>query len=427
MTAQWEKKEGNVGTLTVTVPSEKLDEALDQAFKKVVKQVEVPGFRKGKMPRKMFEQRFGVESLYQDALDIILPATYPQAIDEVGINPVAQPEVDIEQMEQGKDLIYVANVTVEPEVELGEYKGLTYEKKDDEVTDQEIQDAINSQLERKAELELKEDGAIEDGNVAVIDFDGYVDGEQFEGGQAEGYELEIGSGSFIPGFEEQLVGVKSGDEKDVVVTFPEEYHAENLAGKEATFKVKVHDIKEKNVPELTDELAKELNQDADSVQDYKEKLAEEMKTQKAEANEAQMKEELVVKATDNTEIDIPEAMVETELNRMLQEFEQRLAQQGMNLELYSQLSGQDTDQLKEQMKGDAKERVKTNLVLRAISDAENIEVTEEAMNEELTKMSEQFGISVEDIKSTLGDLSILENDLKVQKAIDVIVDNAKAE
>ena len=427
MTAQWEKKEGNVGTLTVTVPSEKLDEALDQAFKKVVKQVEVPGFRKGKMPRKMFEQRFGVESLYQDALDIILPATYPQAIDEVGINPVAQPEVDIEQMEQGKDLIYVANVTVEPEVELGEYKGLTYEKKDDEVTDQEIQDAINAQLERKAELELKEDGAIEDGNVAVIDFDGYVDGEQFEGGQAEGYELEIGSGSFIPGFEEQLVGVKSGDEKDVVVTFPEEYHAENLAGKEATFKVKVHDIKEKNVPELTDELAKELNQDADSVQDYKEKLAEEMKTQKAEANEAQMKEELVVKATDNTEIDIPEAMVETELNRMLQEFEQRLAQQGMNLELYSQLSGQDTDQLKEQMKGDAKERVKTNLVLRAISDAENIEVTEEAMNEELTKMSEQFGISVEDIKSTLGDLSILENDLKVQKAIDVIVDNAKAE
>lgn len=427
MTAQWEKKEGNVGTLTVTVPSEKLDEALDQAFKKVVKQVEVPGFRKGKMPRKMFEQRFGVESLYQDALDIILPATYPQAIDEVEINPVAQPEVDIEQMEQGKDLIYVANVTVEPEVELGEYKGLTYEKKDDEVTDQEIQDAINAQLERKAELELKEDGAIEDGNVAVIDFDGYVDGEQFEGGQAEGYELEIGSGSFIPGFEEQLVGVKSGDEKDVVVTFPEEYHAENLAGKEATFKVKVHDIKEKNVPELTDELAKELNQDADSVQDYKEKLAEEMKTQKAEANEAQMKEELVVKATDNTEIDIPEAMVETELNRMLQEFEQRLAQQGMNLELYSQLSGQDTDQLKEQMKGDAKERVKTNLVLRAISDAENIEVTEEAMNEELTKMSEQFGISVEDIKSTLGDLSILENDLKVQKAIDVIVDNAKAE
>ncbi|RPF57768.1 trigger factor [Abyssicoccus albus] len=427
MTAQWEKKEGNVGTLTVTVPSEKLDEALDQAFKKVVKQVEVPGFRKGKMPRKMFEQRFGVESLYQDALDIILPATYPQAIDEVGINPVAQPEVDIEQMEQGKDLIYVANVTVEPEVELGEYKGLTYEKKDDEVTDQEIQDAINAQLERKAELELKEDGAIEEGNVAVIDFDGYVDGEQFEGGQAEGYELEIGSGSFIPGFEEQLVGVKSGDEKDVVVTFPEEYHAENLAGKEATFKVKVHDIKEKNVPELTDELAKELNQDADSVQDYKEKLAEEMKTQKAEANEAQMKEELVVKATDNTEIDIPEAMVETELNRMLQEFEQRLAQQGMNLELYSQLSGQDTDQLKEQMKGDAKERVKTNLVLRAISDAENIEVTEEAMNEELTKMSEQFGISVEDIKSTLGDLSILENDLKVQKAIDVIVDNAKAE
>ena len=427
MTAQWEKKEGNVGTLTVTVPSEKLDEALDQAFKKVVKQVDVPGFRKGKMPRKMFEQRFGVESLYQDALDIILPATYPQAIDEVEINPVAQPEVDIEQMEQGKDLIYVANVTVEPEVELGEYKGLTYEKKDDEVTDQEIQDAINAQLERKAELELKEDGAIEDGNVAVIDFDGYVDGEQFEGGQAEGYELEIGSGSFIPGFEEQLVGVKSGDEKDVVVTFPEEYHAENLAGKEATFKVKVHDIKEKNVPELTDELAKELNQDADSVQDYKEKLAEEMKTQKAEANEAQMKEELVVKATDNTEIDIPKAMVETELNRMLQEFEQRLAQQGMNLELYSQLSGQDTDQLKEQMKGDAKERVKTNLVLRAISDAENIEVTEEAMNEELTKMSEQFGISVEDIKSTLGDLSILENDLKVQKAIDVIVDNAKAE
>ncbi|MDO5659547.1 MAG: trigger factor, partial [Staphylococcus xylosus] len=243
MTATWEKKEGNEGVLTVTVPAEKVDKAIDQAFKKVVKQINVPGFRKGKVPRPIFEQRFGVEALYQDAVDILLPEAYGEAIDETGIKPVDQPEINVTSIEKGSEMTFEANVVVEPEVQLGDYKGLEIEKQNVELTDEELQESIDHQLGHLAEMVVKEDGAIENGDTVNIDFDGYVDGEQFEGGQAEGYDLEIGSGSFIPGFEEQLVGVKTGEEKDVNVTFPEEYHAEELAGKEATFKTKVNEIK----------------------------------------------------------------------------------------------------------------------------------------------------------------------------------------
>ncbi len=235
MSQKWEKQEGNEGVLTVTVPAKEVDGALNEAFKKVSKDVSIPGFRKGKVPRQMFEKRFGVESLYQDALDILLPKAYTEAVNEADINPVDQPEVDIEQMEKGKDLIFTAKVIVEPEVKLGEYKGLEAEELDTEVTDEDVQKEIDNMLEAHADMVVKEDGKVEEGDVVNLDFDGYVDGEQFEGGQAEGYELEIGSGSFIPGFEDQVVGMGVGEEKDVNVTFPEEYHAEELAGKEATF------------------------------------------------------------------------------------------------------------------------------------------------------------------------------------------------
>ncbi|PTL07042.1 trigger factor, partial [Staphylococcus haemolyticus] len=407
MTATWEKKEGNEGLLKVTVPAEKVDKALDQAFKKVVKQINVPGFRKGKVPRPIFEQRFGVEALYQDAVDILLPEAYGEAIDETGINPVAQPEINVTQIEKGKDFEFEATVTVEPEVQLGDYKGLEIEKQDSELTDEDLQEAIDHSLGHLADMVVKEDGAVENGDTVNIDFDGYVDGEQFEGGQADGYDLEIGSGSFIPGFEDQLVGVKTGEEKDVVVTFPEEYHAEELAGKEATFKTKVNEIKYKEVPELDDEIANELDSDANSVDEYKENLRKRLSEQKAEEAENVEKEEAINKATDNATIDIPQAMIDTELDRMVQEFGQRIQQQGLDLQTYFQISGQDESQLREQMKDDAEQRIKTNLTLSAIADKENIEANDEDIDKELEKMSKQFNISVEDIKNTLGNTDII--------------------
>ncbi|MGY0756256.1 trigger factor [Staphylococcus haemolyticus] len=425
MTATWEKKEGNEGLLKVTVPAEKVDKALDQAFKKVVKQINVPGFRKGKVPRPIFEQRFGVEALYQDAVDILLPEAYGEAIDETGINPVAQPEINVTQIEKGKDFEFEATVTVEPEVQLGDYKGLEIEKQDSELTDEDLQEAIDHSLGHLADMVVKEDGAVENGDIVNIDFDGYVDGEQFEGGQADGYDLEIGSGSFIPGFEDQLVGVKTGEEKDVVVTFPEEYHAEELAGKEATFKTKVNEIKYKEVPELDDEIANELDSDANSVDEYKENLRKRLSEQKAEEAENVEKEEAINKATDNATIDIPQAMIDTELDRMVQEFGQRIQQQGLDLQTYFQISGQDESQLREQMKDDAEQRIKTNLTLSAIADKENIEATDEDIDKELEKMSKQFNISVEDIKNTLGNTDIIKNDVRIQKVIDLLRDNAK--
>ncbi|TDL40734.1 trigger factor [Macrococcoides bohemicum] len=425
MSAKWEKQEGNEGLLTVTVPEEEVKAGLDKAFAKVVKQVNVPGFRKGKMPRQMFEQRFGVESLFQDALDIILPDAYANAIDEVGINPVDRPEIDVEQMEKGKELIFTAKVTVEPEVELGDYKGLEVEKFEAEVTEEELNEAINADLARKAELVVKEEGEVAEGDVVNLDFDGYVNEEAFEGGKAEGYDLEIGSGQFIPGFEEQLVGMKVGDEKDVNVTFPEEYHAEELAGKEAVFKVKINEVKSKEVPELDDEMAKELDESVDSVDAYKTKYKADLEEQKKLQAENDTKESLVMQAVENAKVDIPEAMINTELDRMIQEFEQRIAQQGLNLELYFQFSGQTEEQLKESMKADAEQRVKTNLTLAAIANAENIEVSDADVDAELSKMSEQFGMSVEDIKAALGNGAILKDDLRIQKAIDVLVSESK--
>ncbi|UXR70486.1 trigger factor [Staphylococcus sp. IVB6246] len=425
MTATWEKKEGNEGLLEVTVPAKKVDEALNQAFKKVVKDLNVPGFRKGKVSRPIFEQRFGVESLYQDALDILLQPAYSDAIDETGINPVAQPEIDIKQLEKGKDFIFEATVTVEPEVELGEYKGLEIEKQDVTVTDDMVEDAVQQRLEAMADMVVKEDGAVEEGDTVNLDFDGYVDGEQFEGGQAEGYDLEVGSGSFIPGFEEQLVGLKLEEEKDVEVTFPEEYHAAELAGKAATFKVKINEIKAKEVPTLDDELASELDADAENVDAYKANVRKQLEEAKKNDAENLQKEEAVIKASDNATIDIPEAMIRQEQDRMIQEFAQNMQQQGLDLKTYFEISGQSEEDMREQMKDDAEQRVKTNLTLDAIAKAENIEASDEDVDKELEKMSEQFGISVEDIKKTLGNTDLIKNDVRVRKVLDLLISEAK--
>ncbi|MDQ0858185.1 trigger factor [Bacillus sp. V2I10] len=425
MSAKWEKLEGNQGVLTVEVDAETFSKALDEAFKKVSKQVNIPGFRKGKVPRGMFEQRFGVESLYQDALDIILPEVYPQAVEEAGIDPIDRPEIDVEQIEKGKNLIFTAKVVVKPEVKLGEYKGLEVEKMNAEVSEEDVDAEIKTLQERHAELVVKEEGAVENGDTVVIDFEGFVDGEAFEGGTAENYTLEIGSGSFIPGFEDQLVGLEAGGEKDVEVTFPEEYHAENLAGKPATFKVKLHEIKAKELPALDDEFAKDVDEEVESLEALKAKTRTRLEeTRKAEA-ENTLRDSLVDKASDNAEVDIPQVLIENEVNRMMQEFEQRLQAQGMNLELYFQFSGQDEDALKEQMKEDASKRVKYNLTLEAIAKAENIEVTDEDVDAEIAKMAEMYNMPVENIKQALGSLEGLKEDLKVRKAIDFLVENSK--
>ncbi|UOQ86187.1 trigger factor [Gracilibacillus salinarum] len=426
MTAKWEKQEGNVGVLTVEVDADKFDSALDQAFKKVVKQVQVPGFRKGKMPRGMFEKRFGVESLYQDAVDIILPGEYSNAIEETGIEPVDQPEVDVEQIEKGKNLIFTAKVTVKPEVKLGDYKGLEVEEQNTEVTDEDVDAEIQKQQEQQAELVVKEEGEIAEGDTAVIDFEGFVDGEAFEGGQAENHSLEIGSGQFIPGFEEQLIGKKAGEETEVTVTFPEEYHAENLAGKEATFKVTVHEIKAKELPELDDEFAKDVDEEVETLDELKDKTKKRLQEQRENEADANKRESLIQQASDNAEVEIPEAMVQSELDRMLQEFEQRLQMQGMTLDMYFQFSGQDEEALKAQMQEDAGKRVKTNLTLEAISQAENVEVTDEDVDKELEQMASAYNMEIDQIKQALGgNTAALQDDLKFKKAIDVLVDNAK--
>ncbi|PAD68826.1 trigger factor [Bacillus sp. 7586-K] len=426
MSVKWEKLEGNEGVLTVEVSAEDFSNALDEAFKKVVKQVSIPGFRKGKIPRGMFEQRFGVESLYQDALDIILPKAYPDAIDEAGIEPVDRPEIDVEQIEKGKSLIFTAKVTVKPEVKLGEYKGLEVEKLDDTVTDEDVENELKQLQERHAELAVKEEGTIENGDTAVIDFDGYVDGEAFEGGAADNYSLEIGSGSFIPGFEEQLVGLAAGAEKDVEVTFPEDYHAENLAGKPAVFKVKVHEIKTKVLPELDDEFAKDVSEDVETLEELKAQTRTRLEEAKKTEAENHLRDTLVEKAAEGVEVDIPQALIDNEISRMMQEFEQRLQMQGMNLDLYFQFSGQDEEALKAQMKDDAEKRVKYNLTLEAIVKAENIEVSEEDVEAELTKMAEMYNMPIENIKQALGGSTEgLKEDLKVRKAIDFLVENSK--
>ncbi|WP_341202351.1 trigger factor [Planomicrobium okeanokoites] len=425
MSAKWEKQEGNTGTLTVEVPAEEVNAGLDKAFKKVVKEINVPGFRKGKMPRQMFEKRFGAESLYQDALDFILPDAYANAVEEAGINPVDRPEIDIETIEKGQPLVFTAKVTVKPEVELGEYKGLEVSKPETEVTDEEIEEKLKENQERFAELAVKEDEAIVEGDTAVIDFEGFVDGEAFEGGAGNDYSLEIGSNSFIPGFEEQLVGVKSGEEKDVEVTFPEEYHAAELAGKAATFKVKVNEVKAKVLPELNDEFAKEIDAEVSSLDELRTKMKEAAAAEKASNADAAVRDELVQKAAENATIDIPQAMIDSEMDRMMQDFEQRLTQQGMNLELYFQFSGQDEAALREQMKGDAETRVRVSLTLEAIAKAENMEVTSEDIDKELEKMSGQFNMDIEQIKAALGGTEMLENDIRMQNTVEFLVENAK--
>ncbi|GIP31330.1 trigger factor [Paenibacillus sp. J2TS4] len=427
MKASWEKIEKNQGVLTVEVDAEQFNDALDKAFKKVAAKVNVPGFRKGKVPRSIFEKRFGAESLYQDALDIVLPEAYIQAVKETGIEPIDRPEVDIEEIGKGQALKFKAKVDVKPEVKLGDYKGLEATERSSEVTDEELDAELKQLQQRHAELVVVEEGQAEQGDTVIIDFEGFVDGEAFEGGKAEKYSLELGSNSFIPGFEDQVVGMAKEEEKDIEVSFPEEYHAEHLKGKAAVFKVKLHEIKRKNLPELDDEFAKDVSE-FETLAEYKEDLSKRLAERKEQANKAETQQELVTKAAEAAEVEIPAVMIDTEVETMLKDFEDRLRMQGMNLEMYFQFSGQSEEALKEQMRGDAEKRVLNNLVLEAIAKEENIEASEEDINEELENMAKTYQRTVDEIRGILeanGSLENMGKDISIRKTIDFLVENSK--
>ncbi|MBF2519874.1 trigger factor [Listeria marthii] len=424
MSVKWEKQEGNVGKLTFEIEQEKVKEGLDRAFVKVRKTLNVPGFRKGKVPRQIFNQRFGEEALFQDALDILLPEVYSAAIDEAGIDPVDTPQVNIESMEKGETWVLTAEVTVKPEVKLGDYKGLEVEKRETTLTTEELEAELKQLQERQAELVVKEDAPAENGDTVILDFEGFKDGVAFEGGQAENHSLELGSGQFIPGFEEKLVGLKAGDEADIELTFPEEYHAEDLAGQAVVFKVKLHEIKTKEVPTLDDELAKDIDEEVETLDELKEKISKRLQEAKEESVAQAKQEEVIAKAVENAEVDIPHAMVHHEADHLMNHFAQDLQAQGLTPELYYQFTGQTEEAMHAQMEKDAEKRVKMNLVLEAIAEAENIEPTEEAIDEEISTLAEKYGMEKDAVRAALGDMSELKSDLKIRKAIDVLLDSA---
>ncbi|NMO95283.1 trigger factor [Paenibacillus lemnae] len=426
MKATWEKIEKNLGVLDVEVEADRVAAALDKAFNKVVKKANVPGFRKGKVPRPIFEARYGVESLYQDAIDILLPEAYGEAVDQTEIFPVDRPEIDIEQFSKGESFKFKAKVIVKPEVKLGDYKGVEVAAVTSEVTDEELGQELERMQERHAELAVIEEGQAQSGDIAVIDFDGSVDGEPFEGGQAERYSLELGSNSFIPGFEEQVIGMATGDFKDVEVTFPETYHAEELAGKAAVFKVKVHEIKRKQLPELDDEFAKDVSE-FDTLEEYKSDLKAQLLKRKEQEAQGVRENEAVEKAAANAEVEIPEAMIQSEVQNMMRDFDNRLRQQGMNIDMFLSFSGQSKSDLENQMKDDAEKRVRNNLVLEQIAKEENLEVSEEDINEELGNMAETYKRPVDEIRSILasnGSLDSLREELVLRKTIDLLIENS---
>lgn len=428
MKASWEKIEKNQGVLTIEVEADQVSVALDKAFKKVALKANIPGFRKGKVPRSIFEAKFGVESLYQDALDILLPEAYAQAVKETEIDPIDRPEVDVQLMEKGQPLKFTAKVEVKPEVQLGEYKGIEVADTSKEVSTEELVEELTKLQQRHAELVVIEEGQAENGDATIIDFEGFVDEVAFEGGKGERHALELGSNSFIPGFEAQVVGMSIGDDKDIEVTFPEDYQAEELKGKVAIFKVKLHEIKRKNLPELDDEFAKDVSE-FDTLEEFKADLSKRLAVKNEQAAKRDKENQIVEQIASAAEVAIPQVMIDVEVDQMLVDFENRLKSQGMSLEMYFQFSGQSEDVLKTQMSGDAEKRVRNNLVLEAVAKAEGIVISEDELNEEIEKMAESYKRTVVEIRSILaanGNLEGMKLELLVKKTIDFLVDNSKA-
>ncbi|MER2293774.1 MAG: trigger factor [Desemzia incerta] len=423
MTAKWEKKGINDGVLSFEISEEQVKQGIETAFNKVKGTLSVPGFRKGKVPRKVFNKMYGEEALYEDALNAILPEAYAAALEEAGIEPVDQPEIDVKSMETGKPWEIEAKVTVRPEVTLGDYTGLEVPKQDREVTDEDVVENLESKRSAQAELVLKEEAA-ENGDTVVIDFEGFKDGEAFEGGKGDNFSLELGSNSFIPGFEEQLVGTKAGDEVEVNVTFPEDYQAEDLKGQDAVFKVKVHEVKAKELPELDDEFAKDIDDEVESLDELKEKVKKQLTEAKSASADEAVEDAAIRKAVENATIEeIPHAMVHDEVHRQMESFLNNMQQQGVSPEMYYQITGTTEQDLHKQMEVDAEFRTKTNLVLEAIVEKENFDPSQEEVEEEIKNLAEEYGMEVDAVRNALTP-DMLKHDISLKKAIDLITSTA---
>lgn len=426
MSAKWERdSEASKGTLTFEIDVETAKKGIDQAFKRTQKRITVPGFRKGHVPRQLFNQMYGEEALYQDALNIVLPKAYEDAVKETGIEPVDQPQIDVKSLEKGQPWVLTAEVAVKPEVKLGDYKGMEVPAQDTTVSDKEVEDELESKRQQQAELVLKEDQPAENGDTVVIDYVGSVDGEKFDGGSADNYSLELGSGAFIPGFEDQLVGHKSGEDVEVKVTFPEEYHAQDLAGKEAVFEVKLHEVKEKQLPEMDDEFAKDVDEDVDTLDELKKKTKKQLQEQKEDAAHAAIEDAAIEAAVNNAETEeIPQAMLDDDTDRQVQQYLMGMQQQGINPKMYFQITGTTEDDLRKQFANDAAKRVKTNLVLEAIVKDANLEATDEDIDAEIKDLAAQYGMEEDAVKKALSK-DMLSHDIQIKKAVDLVTDSAK--
>lgn len=425
MSVQVEKLEKNMAKLTIEVPAAEFEAAMQEAYLKNRKRIALPGFRKGKVPRAMIEKMYGAGFFYEDAANIVIPKAYEKAAMESDLEIVSRPEIAVEQIEKGKEFIFTATVAVKPEVTLGQYKGLAYETEAIEVTDADLEQELKKVQEQNARTITVEDRAVANGDIAVIDFTGYVDEKEFEGGKGENYELVIGSHSFIDTFEDQLVGKNVGEEVDVNVTFPEDYQAADLAGKPALFKVVIKAIKTKELPELDDEFASDVS-DFDTLDEYKENLKKNILESKEKAAKTAKENALVDKVIENAQMDIPEPMIELEVRQMADEFAQRMQMQGLSMDQYMQYTGLTPDKLLAEMKPNAEKKIKTRLVLEAVVDAENIQVSDEELEAEFNKLAEMYKMEVDKVKEIMGDAGKenMKKDIAVQKAVDVIAESA---
>ena len=426
MSLKVETLEKNMAKLTSEVSAEELEKALQAAYLNQRKNISIPGFRKGKVPRQMIEKMYGAEIFYEEAANSLIPDAYAKAYDECELEIVSQPSIDVVQLEKGKPFIFTAEVATKPEVTLGEYKGLKVDKISNRVTAKEVEARLEEEQKKNSRTVVVEDRAVQDGDEVVMDFEGFVDGVAFEGGKGENYPLTIGSGAFIPGFEEQLVGAEAEKEVEVNVTFPEDYHAADLAGKDAIFKCTVHEIKTKELPELDDEFAAEVSE-FDTLEEYKADIKAKIKEEKVSEGKRKQEDQAVEQAVANASMEIPQPMIDTQVNQMVQDFAQRIQSQGLSMEQYFQFTGMTADKMMEEMKPQAVKRIETRLVLEAVAKAENIEITEEKLDAELAKMAESYKMDVEKLKEYMGDYEKkqMKADMAVQEAVTFLVENAR--
>ena len=415
------QEDGKV-VISFSASKEEFAKGLDSAFKRAVKRVNAPGFRKGKLPRAVFNQMYGEEALYQDAVDAVLPAAYTKAIDELKVSPLAMPDIDVKEISKENGVTFEAVVTVKPNVELGEYKHLGIKKEEVEVTDADVEERLERLLSNQAEWQIKE-GEAKKGDIVVIDFKGFIGDEAFEGGEAKGYELELGSGSFIPGFEDQLEGKAAPVDTEVNVTFPENYQVADLAGKEAKFEVTIHDVKEKVLPELTDEFVKEFSKEAAStVAEYKEKLRGEIKVQKEEAAAKAYSDKVISTAVENAKLTVPTKLIDQEVNSMFEQFAGNLSRQGLSFELYEQFTGKGADELKAEMRADAENKIKTSFVLGEIAEVEKVEVTDADIDAEVKELATMYNMTEEGVRTRIN-VEDLRGELIIQKTVEFLKEN----